>query len=63
MTGNVWLVLFLLNMPSDTNLSTCLSMKGLSPSDRGNGLTKKGDSSITLMSAVKLGQALFHLSN
>ena len=32
-------------------------MKGLSPSDRGNGLTKKGDLSITLMSAVKLGQA------
>ena len=32
-------------------------MKGLSPSDRGNGLTKKGDSSITLISAVKLGQA------
>ena len=52
MTGDVRLVLFLLNMPSDTNLSICLSMKGLSPSNRGNGLTKKGDSSITLMSAV-----------
>ena len=57
MTGDVWLVLFLLNMPSDTNLSICLSMKGLSPSDRGNGLPKKGDSSITVMFAVKLGRA------
>ena len=56
MIGDVWLVLFLLNMPSDTNLSICLSMKGLSPSDRGNGFTKKGNSSITLISAVKLGQ-------
>ena len=48
MTGNVLLVQFLLSIPRETSLSICLSMKGLSPSDRGNGFTEKGDSSITL---------------
>ena len=56
-TGDVWLVLFFVKIPKDTNLSICLSMNGLSVSERGKGLTKKGDLSITLISATKFGHS------
>ena len=54
-TGDVWLVLLQVSIPIETNLSICLSMEGLS-SQILNGLTKKGDSSMTLISALILGQ-------
>ena len=56
-TGDVWLVLFLDNIPNDTNLSICSSINSLSVSLNGNGLTKKDDSSITCISAVRFGHA------
>ena len=56
-TGEVWLVLFLDNIPNDTDLAFCSSINPLSISFNRNGLTKKGDSLITFMSAVRLGQA------
>ena len=55
-TGDVWLVLFLDNIPKDTSLSICVSINSLSVSLKGKGLTKKGDSSITCILAVRLGQ-------
>ena len=56
-TGDVWLVLFLDNIPNETNLSICSSINSLSGSLKGNGLTKKEDSSITCISAVRFGHA------
>ena len=56
-TGDVWLVLFLDNIPNDTNLSICSSINSLCGSLNGNGLTKKDDSSITYISAVRFGYA------
>ena len=54
-TGDVWLVLFFDNIPNDTNLSIYSSINTLSGSLSGNGLTKKDDSSITCISAVRFG--------
>ena len=48
-------MLFLLNIPNETNLSIWSSINGLSFSEIGKGLTKNGESSITFMSAFKLG--------
>ena len=56
-TGDVWLVLFLDNIPKDTNHSICSSINSLSGSLNGNGLTKKDNSSITCISAVRFGHA------
>ena len=56
-TGDVWLVLFLDKIPKDTNLSICVSINSLSVSLKGKGLTKRGNSSITCISAVRLGHA------
>ena len=53
----MWLVLLLDSIPNDTNLSICSSINSLYVSLKGKGLTKNGDSLITCMSAVKLGQA------
>ena len=50
-------MLFLDNIPSDINHSICSSINSLSGSLNGNGLTKKDDSSITCISAVRFGHA------
>ena len=61
-TGDVWLVLFFDNIPNETNLSICSSMNSLSGSLSGNGLTKKEDSSITCMSAVRFETGPYFIS-
>ena len=38
MTGEVRLVLFIVRIPKDTSLSICLSINGLSVSEKGKGL-------------------------
>ena len=58
----MWLVLFFDNIPKDTNHSICSSINSLSGSLNGNGLTKKDDSSITCMSAVRFGHAPLKLN-
>ena len=57
MTGEVWLVVFLDKIPSETNLCICQSIMGLSSSLMGKGLTKNGVSSITSMSILILGHS------
>ena len=57
MTGEVWLVVFLDKIPSETNLCICQSIMGLSSSLMGKGLTKNGVSSITSMSTLMLGHS------
>ena len=59
-TGEVWVVLFLDNknkIPRETSLAIYLSIKGLSCSYIGNGLTKNGESSTTY---IYLDICLFH---
>ena len=56
-TGEVWLVVFLDKIPSETNLCICQSIMGLSSSLMGKGLTKNGVSSITSMSTLILGHS------
>ena len=47
MTGEVWVVLFLVRIPKETNFCMHLSMRGLSSSAIGKGLTKKVEGSLT----------------
>ena len=56
-TGEVWLVVFLVKIPKDTSLCICQSIMGLSSSLMGKGLTKNGESSMTSMSILILGHS------
>ena len=56
-TGEVWLVVFLLRIFKEHNLFMCLSMMGLSSSLMRKGLTKNGESSITSMSILIFGHS------
>ena len=46
-TGEVWVVLFLVRIPNETNFCIHLSIRGLSSSAMGKGLTKKVEGSFT----------------
>ena len=54
-TGEVCVVLFLERIPRETTLDIYLSMRGLSSSCIGKGLTKNGESSTTSISILMLG--------
>ena len=49
MSGKVWVVLFLVRIPRETNFCMHLSMRGLSSSTIGKGLTKKVEGSLTFI--------------
>ena len=55
-TGEVWVVLFLVRIPKENNFCMHLSMGGLSSSAIGNGLTKKVGGSLTSMLIFMSGQ-------
>ena len=55
--GKVWLMLFSDKILRDTNLSICLSIRGLSFLEMGKGHTKKGESSIMSMLRVMFGHS------
>ena len=54
-TAEVWVVLFFDKIPNETNFAIYLSIKGLSSSCIGNGLTKNGESSTTSISILIFG--------
>ena len=60
-TGEVWVVLFLVSVAKETSFCMHLSIRGLSSSAMGNGLTKKVEGSLTSMFTFISGHIfLFH---
>ena len=63
MTGEVWVVLFLVRIPRETNFCTHLSMRRLSSSAMGKGLTKKVEESLTSMFTFMSGHFSYLIPN
>ena len=54
-TGEVWVLLFFVRIQRETSIAIYSSIRGLSSSYIGNGLTKYGESSSTSISILMLG--------